>query len=69
MQPSWPVRSGNFAGWRSAKDLLYSKDGKNVGYFVGNIAYSSNGRYLGEIYEDDPDFREKATNRGVKCLK
>lgn len=53
MKPLWEVRSGNFAGWRSDHDLLYNKNGINVGYFMGDIAYSSNGFYLGEIYKDD----------------
>jgi hypothetical protein len=53
MKPLWAVRSGNFAGWRSDDDLLYNAKGMNLGYFVGNVAYSSNGFYLGEIYKDD----------------
>jgi hypothetical protein len=53
MKPLWAVRSGNFAGWRSEDDLLYNADGKNMGHFIGDIVYSSNGFYLGEIYKDD----------------
>ena len=53
MKPLWKIRSGNFAGWRSDEELLYNADGMNLGYFVGDIVYSSNGFYLGEIYKDD----------------
>ncbi len=52
MQPLWKVRSGDFAGWR-AGDILYDANGSNVGYFNMDVAYSNNGRYIGEIYRDD----------------
>jgi hypothetical protein len=46
MQPLWKVRSGDFAGWRSG-DILYDANGSNVGYFNMDVAYSNNGRYIG----------------------
>ena len=52
MQPLWKIRSGDFAGYKSG-DILYDAAGKNVGYFRGKIAYSLNGRYIGEIYQSD----------------
>jgi len=52
MKPLWKVRSGNFAGWRS-NDLLYDGGGNNVGYFKSDVAYSTKGYYIGEIYRDD----------------
>jgi hypothetical protein len=49
MKPLWEIRSGNFAGWRSDDDLLYNADGKNMGYFIGDVVYSSNGFYLASV--------------------
>jgi hypothetical protein len=53
MKPLWKVRSGNFAGWRSDNGALYDANGKNVGYFSGDIAYSNIGNYVGEIHRGD----------------
>ncbi len=54
MKPLWKVSSGDFAGWRSDNDTLCDANGNNVGYFQeGDIAYSLNGQYIGEIYRDD----------------
>jgi hypothetical protein len=52
MKPLWAI-SGRFAGWRSDNNLLYGANGDHVGYFRGNIAYSSHGEYVGEIYRDE----------------
>jgi 4-fold beta-flower domain-containing protein len=52
MTPLWKIRSGTFAGYRSG-DALYDADGKNVGYFIGDVAYALNGDCLGEIYDKD----------------
>lgn len=52
MKPLWKIKSGKFAGWRDG-DILYNSDGVNVGFFVENEAYSSKGKYVGEIYEND----------------
>ena len=49
MDPLWKLPSGEFAGWRSS-NRLYNADGKNIGYFIDNTAYSLEGDYLGEIY-------------------
>jgi hypothetical protein len=51
MEPLWRIQSGKFAGWRS-NDRLYNAKGKNVGFFDKEVAYSLNGRYIGEIYRD-----------------
>ncbi|MEA3312245.1 MAG: hypothetical protein U9Q76_08520 [candidate division WOR-3 bacterium] len=52
MKPLWKILSGKFAGWR-VDELLYNANGKHVGYFDGNIAYSLSGKAIGEIYEED----------------
>ena len=52
MQPLWKIRSGDFAGWRSS-DILYNGEGKNVGFFEDDLAFSLNGKYIGEIHHDD----------------
>jgi hypothetical protein len=52
LEPLWKIRSGKFAGHRSG-DLLYDADGKNVGYLNDAVAYSTNGHYIGEMYNDD----------------
>lgn len=49
----WAVRSGRFVGWQVG-DNLYDASGENVGYFDGDIAFStSTGRYIGELYQGD----------------
>lgn len=50
MKPLWRIRSGLFAGWRTEDGQLYDDDGAQLGYFVGEIAYSNDGRAVGEIY-------------------
>ncbi len=50
MRALWAI-SGRFAGWRS-DDILYDRDGTNVGYFVDSVAYRLDGHYLGELYDD-----------------
>lgn len=52
MQPLWKICSGKFAGWRR-NDALYDAEGNNVGFFDGDIAFSLEGKYIGEIYRDD----------------
>jgi hypothetical protein len=53
MKPLWQVRSGLFAGWRDEQDQLYAADGAHVGYFVAGIAYSNDGRAIGELYGEN----------------
>lgn len=48
----WKVHSGAFAGWRDV-DNLYDSHGCHVGHFEGDVAYTTGGKYLGEIYRDD----------------
>jgi hypothetical protein len=50
MKPLWRIRSGRFAGWRTEDDQLYGADGTHLGYFVDGIAYSNDGRAIGELY-------------------
>lgn len=46
--------SGSFAGWKNeSTNRLYDNNGNNVGYFKGEIAYSLNGDYIGEIIKED----------------
>jgi hypothetical protein len=45
----WAICSGKFVGWRNA-DTLYNANGDNVGHFGGDIAYTLNGNYIGEMY-------------------
>ena len=51
MIPLWKLRSGQFAGWRTADGELYNAAGKHIGYF-GNedIAYTNDGHAVGEVY-------------------
>ena len=54
MTPLYKIPSGDFAGWRNeSTGRLYDKDGNNVGYFKGVIAYSLSGYYIGEITMSD----------------
>jgi len=48
----WKVKSGEFAGWRDG-DQLHDSQGCHAGYFRGNVAYTIQGDYVGEIYRDD----------------
>ncbi len=50
MIPVWKVRSGKFAGWYS-NDALYDRCGRWLGFLAGTVAYTGDGRYLGEIHE------------------
>jgi hypothetical protein len=52
MEPLWKIRSGTFAGCR-IDDRLYDASGENVGYFIDDVAYSLNGKYIGELYSGD----------------
>lgn len=52
MNPLWKVRSGKFAGWRTGDDF-YDENGSHVGYFSDDVAYSHDGKYIGEIYRND----------------
>ena len=52
MEPLWKIRSGDFAGWRR-DDILYNAEGRNVGFFEGDLAFALEGKYIGEIYRND----------------
>ncbi|MFO8035542.1 MAG: hypothetical protein R6U57_02815 [Anaerolineales bacterium] len=49
MKPLWKINSGEFAGWRSKNGQLYNRDGEHVGFFDRKVAYSLEGRYVGEL--------------------
>jgi hypothetical protein len=49
MVPLWRIVSGTFAGWRSENGLFDTR-GRYIGFFVGDVAYSPVGKYLGEIH-------------------
>ncbi|UCG88598.1 MAG: hypothetical protein JSW71_08680, partial [Gemmatimonadota bacterium] len=50
MRPLWKLRSGQFVGWRTEDDQLYGADGVHLGYFVDDMAYTNDGRAIGELY-------------------
>ncbi len=52
MKPLWRLQSGRFVGWRTDDGQLYDADGDHIGYFVDDVAYSSDGRAVGEVYGD-----------------
>lgn len=47
MQWLWTWGGRSF-GYRR-DDLLFTKDGSNIGYFQGEEVYSTHGEYLGEL--------------------
>jgi hypothetical protein len=61
----WKVRSGDFAGWRVGM-YLHDADGECVGYFRGDgdIAYSLQGDYIGEILNTDWIGKKLGVSRG-----
>jgi len=60
----WKVKSGAFAGWRDG-DQLYDSRGCHVGYFMGNVAYTTQGDYVGEIHRDDWIGKKEGVVHGV----
>ncbi len=52
MDPIWKVNSGEFFGWRQ-DDQFYDVQGHHRGYFVGNVAFSLSGDYIGEMVDDE----------------
>jgi hypothetical protein len=66
MIPLWKLPSGSFAGWRRG-DALYDASGNNVGYFVGEVAFSnSTGAYIGEISRGDWIGKRSSVLRGIR---
>src|SRR5690349_7792616 len=52
MQKLWKVQTGACAGTRDG-DNQFNGAGQKVGYFVGNVAYSLSGAYIGEVVAGD----------------
>lgn len=54
MKPLYKIPSGKFAGWKDERNnRLYDRNGNNVGYFKGDVAFSLNGSNIGEITRED----------------
>ena len=43
---------GKYIGHRSG-DYLYSKNGEPLGYYTGNDIFDFNGKYIGEVRNDN----------------
>lgn len=65
-QPLWKRISGKFAGWRR-NDYLFDADGKCVGFFDGDDAFSiRDGTYLGEIVDVDYIGKRTSSIKGTR---